>query len=129
MSYTVEPKSSKDVERRSVGAIRLVDYRRKAVDGRVAYVRKTLSIYNKNFCNAAEFVTVERRQSSGGHDESRQLHMFQRPGADPTSEGGKPEIGVSVGKRYLAEAPMSGLRQEEIILLEGVYTHAQLKGE
>ena len=66
MSYTVEPKSSKDVERRSVGAIRLVDYRRKAVDGRVAYVRNTLSIYNKNFCNAAEFVTVVRLRVPGG---------------------------------------------------------------
>ena len=39
-----------------------------AVDGRVAYVRKILRIYfNKNFCNAAEFVTVV---SSGGHESS-----------------------------------------------------------
>ena len=65
MSYCNALKSSKDVERRSVGAI--VSWIT-AVDGRVAYVRKILRIYfNKNFCNAAEFVTVV---SSGGHESS-----------------------------------------------------------
>ena len=101
MSYTVEPKSSKDVERRSVGAIRLVDYRRKAVDGRVAYVRKTLSIYNKNFCNAAEFVTVERRQSSGGHDESRQLHMHVLEAGRRPDERGREARNRGFGRKTL----------------------------